>query len=123
MAYASDDPSVPEVMRDVLFVATGQGGFANPASKGALLRIAGATTSSPSVGVVDSIPHDTDQTVLNDVRVDAAHGVVYAGGNGSGQTGPGLYKSVDGGLTFTRLTVTAPDGSPASDLPGVTAMG
>jgi hypothetical protein len=125
MAYCPDDPSVPEAMRDVLFVATGQYGSANPVPKGSLLRITGASTSSPSVTVVGSIPHDSDNTVLSDVRVDYRRGVVYAGGEGqpSNQTGPGLYKSVDGGQTFTRLTILGPDGAPALERPGVTAIG
>jgi len=113
MAYCPDDPSVTPSMRDVLFVATGQAQSGPSSGEGSLLRITGASTSSPSVTVVGSIPHDSANTALEDVRVDGARGVVYAAGAGwNAQTGEwgGLYKSVDGGQTFTPVTVLAPGG-------------
>lgn len=121
MAYCPDTSTVAAQMRDVLFVATGQyppfsTSSATPDTRGSLLRITGATSSSPSTTVVGSIPHDAGGTHLDDVRADCAKGVVYAGGNS------GLYKSVDGGQTFSRITILAPDGTPALGS-GVSAVG
>jgi hypothetical protein len=114
MAYCPDTSSVAAPMRDVLFVATGQYGWATPDTRGSLLRITGATSGSPSTTVVGSIPHDAANTHLDDVRADCAAGVVYAGGN------PGLYKSVDGGQSFAHLTILKPNGTPEG---AVTAIG
>ena len=96
MAYCPDGPRTRPAMRDVLFVATGGVG------PGSLLRITGASGPSPVVAVVPSIPHDSPNSSLQDVRADCATGLVYAGGN-SPNIGA-LYRSDDGGQTFALIT-------------------
>ncbi len=104
-------------MRDVLFVGTGPGdGLA-----GSLLRITGAKGPSPSVALVGSVPHDAQNTDVHDVRADCSSGAVYLADTGQNQTP--LFKSVDGGLTFTNLTIAGPDGTPITGFTGISAIG
>jgi hypothetical protein len=106
-------------MRDVLFVATGPG---DGTFKGSLLRITGATGPSPSVALVDSVSHDARDTNVTDVRAGCSSGVVYAAEQGQNQTP--VFKSVDGGQTFTKLTIPGPDGTPVSGwFGGISAIG
>ena len=58
------------MMPDTLFVATGDGGgdVAADQTKGSLLRITGATSPSPSVAQVESVPHGTPGTSLASAR-------------------------------------------------------
>lgn len=114
MAYCPSSAAYPDP-GGTLFVATGADSYpGQPGPVGSLLRITGATTDTPSVSVVASIPHDAPGTLLNDVRADCASGVVYSG-SGSGV----LYKSTDGGLTFTAV-LGSPDGP---GLRPITAVG
>ena len=102
-------------LRDVLLVATGFGYGGRADAYGSLLRITGATGDSPSVAVVDSVPHDRSLSALDDVRADCSSGVIYASGNSD--SGNGLYKSVDGGTTFDQINV------PGVDQSEITAIG
>ncbi|MGD0273773.1 MAG: carboxypeptidase-like regulatory domain-containing protein [Gaiellaceae bacterium] len=100
-------------IRDTLFVTGAEMiAWSSSPMKGSLLRISGATSDSPTTALVTSVPHDSDWTDLYDVRADCNSGVVYAGG-GSGPTKnyTPLYKSVDGGQTFTPITIRQPDGT------------
>lgn len=113
MAYCPQSSSAPQ-LRDVLFVATGEfGGNVGEANTfGSLLRISGATTAQPTATVVSSIPQEAAHTYLLDVRASCSataehpQGIVYAGGN------PGFFKSTDGGVSFARITVPGPGGTP-----------
>jgi len=105
MAYCPAS-SADVAMRDVLFVGTA--GFNTPI--GSLLRITGATGQSPSASLVSSIPHDAAGTSTDHLRADCTTGVVYAA-----ESSRGLYKSLDGGQTFSLLTISGPDGKPVNN--------
>ncbi len=99
-------------LQDVLFIATGD----DPAT-GALLRVDDAT-GTPSVSTIGSVPNSKPVT---DVRVDCDDGKVYASsGTSSGGPSGALYKSTDGGATFSAVTVST--GGPAFT-GNVTAIG
>lgn len=121
MAYCPQSSSAPP-LRDVLFVATGEfGGNVGEANTfGSLLRISGATTAQPTATVVSSIPQEAAHTYLLDVRASCSataehpQGIVYAGGNS------GFFKSTDGGVSFARITVPGPGGTPlGNDTPAI----
>jgi hypothetical protein len=99
MAYCPP-ASANEAMRDVLFVATGDGGGTAP-PVGSLLRITAASSGSPAVKEVTSVPHGPQKSIF-DVRADCAAGVIFTSGM------PGLFKSTDGGQTFSQVAVPLP---------------
>ena len=79
---------------DVLLAGTGDD------EGGALLRVADPTGADPAVAAGPA----TFPGPVHDVRVDCASGTVYAAvGRNMAQTSGGLYKSTDGGATFTKL--------------------
>lgn len=112
MAYCSSS-SAATSLQDVLLVATAQN--APQGNSGSLLRITGATTGSPTVTAIASVPN----TALNAVRADCGTGDVYAGGSPSNNQS--LYKSTDGGQTFQPITVPGP-GNQVS-IGAITAIG
>jgi hypothetical protein len=121
MEYCPSSSARPD-MRDVLFVAAGEPYPHAQFLSGALLRITDATSGSPVVTVVDSVPHGVPDAPLADVRADCEGGVVYAGGKSNDVADPnGLYKSVDGGQTFERIRVPGP--TPPFSLGELTAIG
>lgn len=90
---------------DTLFIAEGHPHYAiaNGNQAGALLRVSGATSGSPTVTKVASVPTPGS---VNVVRADCATGTVYAGvGDIGGQSQAGaVYASTDGGVTFAATT-------------------
>jgi Carboxypeptidase regulatory-like domain len=124
MAYCTASSAYP-ALRDVLFVGTDMTNSTfGSQPTGSLLRITGATGPTPSVALVASVPHDSQNTDVHDVRVDCSTGVVYVAQ--TGLTGPPqtpLWKSTDGGLTFTNVTIPGPDGMPVNGFEGITAIG
>lgn len=122
MAYCPASSADPR-MRDVLWIASGV--HQQPAL-GSLVRITGASTDAPVATQVASVPHDVAQTALNDVRADCATGIAYAGGaaehdNRSMAQVAGLYRSSDGGVTFSRVPLPVPASS--LQIEYVTAIG
>jgi hypothetical protein len=125
MAYCPPS-SAREDMRDVLFVAAGEPYPHDLLVPSRLLRITGATSASPGVTVVDSVPHDSLNANLADVRADCGAGVVYAGGR-SDSAAPAatpihpkpLYRSEDGGQTFTPIEVPGPGLQPINELTAI----
>jgi hypothetical protein len=87
---------------DVLLIAMGTSSQAGSPG-GGVVRVTGATGGSPAATTVllGGTP------IVNDLRVHCASGTVYAGtgSNGGGPSGA-LYKSTDGGTTFTVVPVT-----------------
>ena len=121
MDYCPSSSARPD-MRDVLFVAAGEPYPHAQFLAGGLLRITNATSGSPTVTVVDSVPHGVPDAPLADVRADCGAGVVYAAGKSNDVTDPtGLYKSVDGGQTFERIRVPGP--VPPMSIGELTAIG
>ena len=111
-----------QALADVLFIGEGRPRFGGSAPNGALLRVAGATSGSPSVTKVASLPDSS----VNSVRANCAAGTVYAGtGGGAGpqQTSGRLFKSTDGGQSFGELTLPACTGDcPNNRLPVIQAV-
>jgi hypothetical protein len=84
-------------MADVLLVATGTLNGNAPVS-GALYRVTGATTGSPVVSQIASVPAGN---LVLDVAATCANGTVFAG---TAFNTNDLFKSTDGGVTFTPVT-------------------
>ncbi len=86
---------------DVLFVGTGYFSTVN----GAFYRVENATSNTPIIATIPSVPGETGP--VNDIRADCTSGSIFAGiGNGAtgGSGAGGLYKSTDGGQTFSIVS-------------------
>jgi hypothetical protein len=89
-----------------------------------------AENSSSSAGQVwrittpDATPSPSAATgisaYVNDVRAGCTDGVVYAGTNGTG--GVGLWRSTDGGSSFTQITIAASGLANSNNLQRIEAL-
>jgi hypothetical protein len=101
LAYCPALGSAPSIA-DTLFIAEGTPSEGGGTPNGALLRVSGATSGSPTVTTVASVP---SPRAVNVITADCASGTVYAGlGFDETPQQPGqVYQSTDGGQTFSLL--------------------
>jgi len=104
LAYCPASGSASSLQDVLLVVAVDYTG-------GAIYRVTGATTSSPTVTQVADLPGADTGVGLPALKADCASGAVIAA---SGGAGAGLLESSDGGQTFTDMPVDDPGGGAAT---------
>jgi hypothetical protein len=100
LAYCPASGSATSIQDVLLVISTDWLG-------GALYRVTGATTSSPTVTKVLDLPGTGQGNGLAALKADCGSGTVWAA---SSAPGAGLLESGDGGQTFSPVRVDDPDG-------------
>jgi hypothetical protein len=106
LAYCPAAGSADSI-KDALFIAEGSSYISGNRTDGALLKVDDATGPSPSAHQVGSIKSPAS---VNVVRAHCGSGTVYVGlggGNGPSQQPGQVFKSTDGGQTFSDLALPA----------------